>query len=111
MKKIKSISNTHNDDLIECKNVTDLKACSTQLKQSTSFHGVNKTPLIRCILFAIKNKSLAGVDVSFYNLVIQSAYTVVEFGEASAFEIIMANTTIAENTIGVHSKILYKLRH
>ncbi|XP_028399395.1 uncharacterized protein LOC114522838 [Dendronephthya gigantea] len=93
---------------MECENTTEAKASSIQLKRSISFHGVNGTPIISCkksyTLFAIKNTSLAGVNVGFYNLVLHSANTAVECDEATAFEVIIENTTFTDNLMSVHSK-------
>ncbi|CAB4028866.1 Hypothetical predicted protein [Paramuricea clavata] len=91
---------------MECENVTQ-STCSIELNKTISFHGNNGQPIIKCKksckLFVIKNSKLKVTKVAFHNLVFRSAHTVAECTEASAFELVLENTTFANNSNGIHS--------
>ena len=92
---------------MECENVTESK-CSIELNKTISFHGRNGRPTIKCKkgckLFVVKNSNLSAPKVGFYNLILSSTNTVVEGSEADEFELVMENTTIMDNVLGIHSK-------
>ena len=93
---------------MECENVTE-STCSIELNKTISFHGINGRPTIKCIksckLFVIKNSNCMKLPkVGFYNLVLTSTDTVAECSEAGGFELVMENTTIMDNLLGIHSR-------
>ena len=92
---------------MECENVTQ-PTCSIVLNKTISFYGINGRPIIKCKksckLFVLKNSKLNVIKVSFYNLVLRSTDTVAECTEAIAFELVLENTTFADNFMGIHSR-------
>ena len=92
---------------MECENVTK-STCPIELNKTISFHGINGRPTIKCkgsyILFVLKNSNLNVPKVGFYNLVFTSADTVAECSVAAGFELVIANTTIMDSRLGIHSK-------
>ena len=92
---------------MECENITK-STCPIELNKTISFHGINGRPTIKCkgsyILFVLKNSNLNVPKVGFYNLVFTSADTVAECSVAAGFELVIANTTIMDSRLGIHSK-------
>ena len=92
---------------MECENVTE-SACSIELNKTISLYGMHGQPTIKCKkgckLFVIKNSNLSAPKVGFYNLVLSSTNTVAECSEAGKFELVMENTTITDNVLGIHSR-------
>ena len=92
---------------MECENVTQ-PTCSIELNKTIAFYGINGRPIIkcknRCKLFVIKNSKLKVTKVAFYNLVFRSTDTVAECSEATEFELVLENTTFADNFMGIHSR-------
>ena len=92
---------------MECENVTE-STCSIELNKTISFHGMHGRPTIKCkkscTFFVIKNSNCMKLPkVGFYNLVLTSTDTVAECSEAGEFELVMENTTIMDNVLGIHS--------
>jgi hypothetical protein len=92
---------------MECENVTH-PTCSIELNKTISFHGINGQPIIKCKksckLFVIKNSKLKVTKVAFYNLVFRSTDTVAECSKAAGFELVLENTTFADNPMGIYSR-------
>ena len=93
---------------MECESVTE-STCSIELNKTISFHGINGRPTIKCKksckFFVVKNSNCTRLPkVGFYNLVLTSTDTVVECSEAGGFELVMENTTITDNVMGIYSR-------
>ena len=92
---------------MECENVTE-STCSIELNKTISFHGINGRPTIKCKkscnFFVIKNSDSNESKVGFYNLVFTSTNTVAECSHAAGFELVIENTTIMENALGMYSR-------
>ena len=92
---------------MECENVTE-STCSIELNKTISFHGINGRPTIKCKksckFFVIKNLDSNVSKIGFYNLAFTSTKTVAECSKAAGFELVIENTTIMENVLGIYSR-------
>ena len=92
---------------MECKDRSQ-STCSIELNKNISFYGMNGRPVIKCKkncqLFVIKNLNLKFINVTFDNLVFTSADAVTECTTTSGFQVVLRNTIITDNNVGIHSR-------